>query len=74
MRLKIQDNGKGFNVEKRLEEIKKEGNHFGILGIKSRVEDLRGSIDIESKKNKGTTYIIKLPISKEVMINEIEKN
>src|SRR5699024_6464124 len=44
----IHDHGKGFNPEKRREKS------FGIIGMKERVEMLRGTLEIKSKLNEGT--------------------
>lgn len=71
MRVKIEDNGVGFNVERRLEEIKNIGEHYGLLGLLSRVKELIGSIEINSQVSKGTEVIVKIPISKEVMLDEL---
>lgn len=51
--LRYQDNGKGFNVE----EVAKNSG-LGIQNIKSRVNILRGTIQIESAINKGSRFII----------------
>lgn len=57
--LVVEDNGKGFNYNKALEE--KKG--IGLGNILSRVEYLDGSIDIDSSAGKGTTVIIEIPYS-----------
>lgn len=51
----------GFDTE-RLKSIDKE-KHFGILGIKERVELLNGSFNIASTLKKGTNITISIPIS-----------
>lgn len=51
----IKDDGKGFDVE----EVKKQS--FGLLGMKERVELLKGSITTKSVLNKGTIHIIQIP-------------
>lgn len=58
--LLIQDNGKGFNADKRNET---EG--FGLNRIRARIKKLKGSITIISKANEntGTSVKIKIPIS-----------
>ena len=55
--LVIEDNGRGFNYSKATEE--KKG--IGLGNILSRVEYLKGTIDIDSSPGKGTTVIIEIP-------------
>ncbi len=55
--LTVEDNGRGFNYNKVLEE--KRG--IGLGNILSRVEYLKGTIDIDSSPGKGTTVIIDIP-------------
>ena len=51
----IEDNGKGFDKSK----IKKEG--IGISNIYSRVEFLKGTVDIDTSPGKGTLIAIYIP-------------
>lgn len=60
LRLVIQDNGLGFKVD-QLEEKNKEHSHFGLIGMRERVELLEGRMDIESTANLGTKIIIHIP-------------
>lgn len=53
----VEDNGKGFNPKKI---APKKG--MGIHSIDKRVENLGGTVTIESEINKGTTVIIDIPI------------
>ena len=55
--LVIEDNGVGFNFEKIMEE--KKG--IGMGNIFSRVDYLKGTIEIDSLPGKGTTVIIEIP-------------
>ena len=52
----IKDNGKGFDQNE-----KKEGA-FGLLGMKERVNMLKGEMTIDSKVNKGTLIMLMVPI------------
>ncbi|HRN40801.1 MAG TPA: response regulator [Vicingus sp.] len=52
----LKDNGIGF-------DSKIEGKGFGLKNIISRVESFHGSINIQSNKNKGTEFRIKIPIN-----------
>lgn len=53
----IEDNGVGFDTSK----IKPHAG-IGLSSIKEKVEDLNGSLAIDSYPGKGTTIIIDLPI------------
>ena len=49
----IQDDGRGFDLRD-----KQEGEHYGILNMKQRIELLEGNMTIDSFKNEGTTIKI----------------
>ena len=53
--LSIKDNGVGFDKS----QISK--NSYGLKNIKNRVAQINGEINIESSKNKGTSFTIKIP-------------
>lgn len=53
----IKDNGKGFDKTKI---TVKDG--LGINQIDARIKMMNGKFEIDSKKNKGTTILIELPI------------
>ena len=55
--LNLTDNGIGFNTE-----LINENEGIGLKNIKTRVEQLKGTIDIQSSNNKGTTFNIKIPV------------
>ena len=55
--LVVEDNGQGFDYEKIAEG--KKG--IGLGNILSRVEFLKGTIDIDSSLEEGTTVIIEIP-------------
>ena len=57
--LMIEDDGKGFNFNKALEE--KKG--IGLGNILSRVEYMNGIVEIDSSAGKGTTVIIEIPFT-----------
>ncbi|MEQ8518553.1 MAG: PAS domain S-box protein [Cytophagales bacterium] len=67
------DKGWGIDLEKYSEKLFKlgsrlhigsEGQGLGLYMTKHQIEELGGSIDIKSKVDEGTTFIIKLPKSK----------
>ena len=59
IRMKIQDNGKAFDVERAMHA--KGAPHLGLLGMRERVEMVGGTFAIESKPGKGTTILARIP-------------
>jgi signal transduction histidine kinase len=69
--LKFTDNGKGidlcrhghnlFGLYKRF-DTSVEGSGLGLFMIRTQIEQLGGSIDVESELGKGTTFTIELPV------------
>lgn len=57
---KIIDYGKGFNAEDFLEN---PGEHFGLIGMKERLEMYSGRFNIKSVTGKGTTLEFEIPYS-----------
>lgn len=55
----VEDNGKGFDYEKKLKS-KTKGK--GLLNIVNRIKLLHGTLRVESNKNQGTTYMVELPL------------
>ncbi|QNM86295.1 sensor histidine kinase [Polaribacter pectinis] len=53
----IEDDGKGFEVKK----VNLKGG-MGISSIKTRIEHLKGTFEIDSIKGKGASVIINIPI------------
>ncbi len=60
----IQDNGKGFVVE-RVEANIESGNHFGLMGMRERMDLLEGRIEIESEEGAGTKITMIVPVKAE---------
>lgn len=54
----IQDNGDGFN----LAFTKMKSSGYGLENIRRRVEDMDGKMEIHSVSQKGTQFVIKIPI------------
>ncbi len=61
--LKIQDDGIGFDVNKKSKGI-------GMQNMISRTNDCQGIIDISSKKGNGTSIEISIPIETKQLIEE----
>jgi PAS domain S-box-containing protein len=58
--LRIEDNGKGFDVQKRLATLSEE-KRMGIRSMEQRVKLLQGEMEIQSKPMQGTKISITLP-------------
>ncbi|WP_091190147.1 sensor histidine kinase [Paenibacillus catalpae] len=60
----IVDNGIGFQTEQT--EVHAQNNsHFGLIGMRERVDLLEGRMEIDSKIGHGTKIIVNIPISVE---------
>lgn len=64
--LRIYDNGKGFDLKKRLAQSSNE-KRMGLSSMEQRVNLLLGTINIESSLGKGTKIIIKIPNKNETI-------
>jgi signal transduction histidine kinase len=58
--LRIEDNGKGFDVEKRAREMDSE-KRMGLRSLQERTHLLGGVMIVTSKPGQGTKILIKLP-------------
>jgi ligand-binding sensor domain-containing protein/signal transduction histidine kinase len=61
VRLEIQDNGCGLDATPA--RLTAEG-HFGILGMRERIEQIGGSLEIVSNPGSGTTITAHLPLGR----------
>jgi signal transduction histidine kinase len=59
--MKINDNGKSFNVEHLLQG--KGGKRLGLLGMRERLEMVGGCFEIESTPGQGTTVTAEIPLA-----------
>lgn len=59
--LATRDNGKGFNYDEKANEAK----GLGLQNLLRRTEIIGGKMFVESKKEKGTTYIFEIPIAED---------
>ena len=57
MTITVEDNGKGFDPA-----ILKQSLGMGWSNIQNRVEFLKGKIDVNSEKGKGTSVLIEVNI------------
>lgn len=60
----VVDNGIGFQTE-QTEAHAQNNSHFGLIGMRERVDLLEGRMEIDSKLGQGTKIIINIPISVE---------
>ena len=58
--LRIEDNGKGFDVQKRLATLSEE-KRMGIRSMEQRAKLLQGEMEIQSKLMQGTKIFIVFP-------------
>jgi PAS domain S-box-containing protein len=61
----IKDDGDGFDVEEAISS-KDRPRGLGLLGMKERVELLKGTLSIRSRPDSGTEVDIEIPINYEV--------
>ena len=57
--LSVSDNGKGFNVARKLADKKDTGN--GLLNLQERAKVIKATVHFESAEGKGTTTTITTP-------------
>jgi signal transduction histidine kinase len=55
VRIKLSDDGKGFDPAQK--------ESFGLIGIKERVQLLRGTLNIDSAPERGTCLNVELPLT-----------
>jgi len=58
--LRIEDNGQGFDVKRRLARSFKE-KRLGISSMEERVSLLEGTLSIKSQPSRGTSLVIEVP-------------
>lgn len=58
MEVSVEDNGRGF----RLQEMASAAGHLGLTMMRRRVEELHGTLDIESEPGRGTRVVARLPV------------
>jgi signal transduction histidine kinase len=58
--LRIEDDGKGFDVNQCLREASKQA-HMGLHSMQERVNLLDGNIKIQSRPMEGTRIVVEIP-------------
>lgn len=66
LQLTIEDNGKGFDVDEKLNS----DHSFGLFNMNKRTESLSGRMTIESKE--GTLIFVEIPLKKKIKSSEIK--
>jgi ligand-binding sensor domain-containing protein/signal transduction histidine kinase len=61
LHVSIQDNGAGFDLAL---EHSDESQHYGLVGMRERVEQLGGEFDLTSGAGEGTCVRLRIPIGK----------
>jgi ligand-binding sensor domain-containing protein/signal transduction histidine kinase len=60
VRLSVSDDGQGFDSQATGEE---RANHFGLVGMRERAEQIGGTLSIHSGNGAGTEIVVDVPIS-----------
>ena len=66
--VQVQDNGKGMSAEK-LADIQSRGSGVGIRGMRERLRQYKGTLNIESGPW-GTTISVSIPVERKAIIEE----
>jgi signal transduction histidine kinase len=57
--LRIQDDGRGFDIQTALT---RNGRHFGLLGIHERAKQMEANLNVRSSPGQGTEVCLEVPI------------
>jgi signal transduction histidine kinase len=60
VQLKVRDDGCGFDSQTIRDRA---SDHFGLIGMRERVEQIGGSLSIQSSKGAGTEVAVDVPIA-----------
>lgn len=60
LRVRIRDDGIGFNVPRDLGALHRSG-HYGVIGMRERAQRVGGSVQVESAPGAGTTVALAVP-------------
>ena len=62
--LDVQDDGRGFDP--RLPTVATENGGFGLRGMRERIHELGGTVQVESEPGEGTTLVVEIPVAPSV--------
>lgn len=60
--LRIQDDGRGFDLPANLTDLARAG-HYGLIGMRERAELIGASLDMASLPGHGTTFELRIPVA-----------
>ncbi len=63
--LTISDDGRGFAPPQRIEDFGAQ-QHFGLIGMRERLQPLHGTVEVNSQPGQGTEIRIDVPLSAQV--------
>lgn len=76
--LDIQDDGQGFEVQTLHNAAEQGRGGYGLRAMRQRVENLGGSVIVESSPGEGTTLVVQLPTASEIDVGakdvQVEKD
>lgn len=61
VRMAIDDNGRGFDVPERIDELVSVGR-LGLIGMQERARTLAGTLTIQSAPGRGTAVTVEVPV------------
>jgi len=70
IRLEVIDDGRGFSPDADAVIINR---HFGILGMRERIEQLGGIFALNSRPGQGATVVARLPLGRHRLEAEVER-
>jgi signal transduction histidine kinase len=73
IRLGVHDDGRGFEVPVRLGNLL-ESRHFGLVGIRERVDLVQGTFNIVSNPGEGTSIEVRIPTISDSATYALERN
>lgn len=64
--LDARDDGAGFDFDRKMSEVRDHSSGgFGLRAMRERIEQLGGTVQIESAPGEGTSLAIELPVDGE---------
>jgi signal transduction histidine kinase len=60
VRLRVSDDGRGFDVERAAQAV---SGHFGLAGIRERVHHLGGELSLLSRSGGGAEVVVEVPVA-----------
>ena len=61
LKVSINDNGKGFTMNKDVDRQKDDVAGYGLVSMKERAAFVGGSVAVSSQPGKGTDIVITIP-------------